>query len=702
MKATETKLLDFLKGPKQFVIPIYQRTYSWTQPQCEQLWKDIVKTATDDTIAGHFIGSIVYIQKGIYQVASIPQLLVIDGQQRLTTLSLLLYALGESMQQKGEGGEMNQRKLNNYFLFNSEEQDDLRHKLILTQTDKTTLCRLFEGKELVEPMSRRIEENFRYFQDQIAKANIDPDVLYRGVAKLIIVDIALDREHDNPQLIFESLNSTGLELSQADLIRNYVLMGLEPQEQTALYEEFWFQMEQNFGQINYTLFFDQFMRDYLTLKTGRIPRIQEVYQAFKVYANANRNLSIRDIVTDIYKYSKYFVAMALEQEEDKELRSAFTDINALKVDVAYPLLLEMYDDFTAGTLNHNDFLAMLRLIESYVFRRAICGIPTNSLNKTFAGFTKELKKERYVESFKVVMLLKDSYRRFPNDNEFKRALMDKDLYNFRSRVYWLRKIENHGRKERVDVEGYTIEHIMPQNPNLSVEWKTELGENWKEVQATYLHTLGNLTLTGYNSEYSDAPFINKRGMKDKEGHNVGFVGSPLRLNEGLGSLEHWNENEIKKRAGRLATEAIQVWRYPDVDPAILEQYTVEEEGEAVKTYTRADHHYLTGDTLKLFEQLRTHILNLDPSVREEILKLYIAYKMNTNFVDVIVQKNQLQLVLNMRFTELDDPKKLGKDITGKGRWGNGDVQVELSSPDQLGDVMALVKQSFAKQADNGD
>jgi uncharacterized protein with ParB-like and HNH nuclease domain/predicted transport protein len=700
MKAIETNLLEFLKGQKQFIIPIYQRTYSWNDEQCEQLWKDIVKTAQNDDIPGHFIGSIVYINQGIYQISAIPQMLVIDGQQRLTTVSLILFALGQAMQKADQ--EKDQRRINNYFLFNSEEEGELRQKLILTQKDKSTLIRLMEGQELIDPVARRVQENYKYFAEQIEKCEVSLDTIYKGIAKLIIVDISLDRRHDNPQLIFESLNSTGLELSQADLIRNFVLMGLQPQEQEELYNAFWYPMEQSFGQIDYSKNFDRFMRDYLTVKTGKIARIQEVYQAFKIYANSHRDVSMRDLVADIYSYSKNFVSMALEKEDDDKLRGAFIDINGLRVEVAYPLLLEMYADYQSSILSHDDFLHALRLIESYVFRRFICGIPTNSLNKTFATFSKSLDKSDYLNSIKANLVLKDSYRRFPTDAEFSKELGVRDLYNIRIRSYWLRKFENHGRKEFVDVDGYTIEHILPQNENMSADWKAELGENWKGIQATYLHTIGNLTLTGYNSEYSDLPFAKKRDMKDKQGQSVGFSGSPLRLNVDLGGLEHWNEQEILKRAARLTQQASQVWVYPSIEDAVLEKYKIVTKEKESEIYTLEDHKHLSGDMLDLFQLLRTHVLNIDPSVHEEILKLYIAYKTSTNFVDVIAHKKKLILSLNMKFSEVEDSKKLCKDVTDLGRWGNGDVQIEFSSQDQLSDVLVLIRQSYARHSENGD
>lgn len=696
MKATETRFLDFLNGPKQYIIPIYQRTYSWTAKQCLQLWKDIVRTGTRDDIAGHFIGSIVYIQQGLYQSSAISQMLVIDGQQRLTTVSLLLSALGWAIEKSPVPiEEINRQEIEGFYLFNLLGRKELKYKLLLTQSDKPTLIQLLEGKDLPQPTSKRIIENYDFFRAQIAKSTVDLMTIYRGVVKLIVVDIALDRNYDNPQLIFESLNSTGLELSQADLVRNYVLMGLEPKEQEALYNDHWYPMEQRFGQVNYSRLFDRFMRDYLTIKTERIPNIHQVYAAFKTYQASPKSGDTEELVADVHHYSKHFVHIALGTEPDLELRGHFADINTLRVDVAYPLFLEVYEDYVQHRLTREEFVRIVRLVESYVFRRAVCGIPTNSLNKTFATLSREIDKDNYLESFEAALMLKSSYRRFPDDGEFTREMVIKDLYNFRSRNYWLRKLENHDRKEYVNVEEYTIEHIMPQNPDLSPEWQAELGDDWKEVHARSLHTLGNLTLTGYNSELIDRPFKEKRDMKG------GFADSPIRLNQSLSKLEHWAEETIQARAKELAELATQVWIHPQLAPDVLDKHRGSD-GKSKKVYTLADHPQLVGEIRDLFEQFRRRVLNLDPSVTQEPLKLYIAYKTTTNFVDVVPQKSRLRLSLNMAFDEIDDPKGLCKDVTNLGRWGNGDVEISLSSPSQIDDVMDLVRQSFKLHTDNGD
>ena len=389
--------------------------------------------------------------------------------------------------------------------------------------------------------------------------------------------------------------------------------------------------------------------------------------------------------------------MAFLREDDLEIRRILKDIDTLRADVTYPFLIEVYDDYVHHLLGREDFMAILRLVESYVFRRAICGVPTNSMNKTFATLSREIDKSHFLESVQIALWLKDSYRRFPRDEEFRAEFMVKDVYNFRSRNYLLRKLENYEQKEQVEIETYTIEHIMPQNPNLLLEWQQELGPDWKEVHSKYLHTIGNLTLTGYNSELSDQPFSKKREM------NGGFGSSPIRLNQGLAHLAHWNQEEIEKRAKTLASLAVQIWQIPTLSPDLLARYAKTDVANGGKIYTLADHaQYLQGSILDLFERLRKRILNLDPVVREEVKKLYIAYKTTTNFVDIVPQKSRLRLSLNMRFDEINDPKGLCKDITDLGRWGNGDVEIGLSSPDQLEDVIELIKQSFEKHREDDE
>ncbi len=698
MKATEAKFLDFLEKSPQFVIPIYQRTYSWSKRECRQLWNDIVRTGSDDAISAHFVGSIVYIERGLSPVSRRSPLLVIDGQQRLTTVTLILEALARELGDSEPVDGFSAKKLRSYYLLNPLEEGERGFKLLLTQTDKASLLALVQQRAQPTDQSLRVTENFAFFDEQVKNLGADLPALCHGLAKLVVVDIALSREQDNPQLIFESMNSTGRALSQADLIRNFILMGLEPTHQTRLYEDHWRPMEVGFGQEGYGSHFDSFMRHYLTLKTGEIPNVRAVYEAFKSHAGTPgiAAAGVDALVEDVRAFAGHYCAMALGKETNKKLAEAFRDLRELKVDVAYPFLLELYDDYSCGGLDSTDFEAAVRLVEAYVFRRAVCAIPTNSLNKTFATFGRALQKDRYLESVQAHLLTLPSYRRFPGDEEFKREFVVRDLYNFPRRSYWLRRLENHGRKERVPVDEYTIEHILPQNENLSKKWRDELGPEWQRVQEIWLHTLGNLTLTGYNAEYSDRPFAEKRDMKG------GFRESPLKLNEGLSGLDKWDEAAIKNRSQHLAAVGTGVWEAPSLQAEVLELYRTH--GEKAADYTIDDHPRLAiGSPMRyLFEIFRKDVLALDPCVSEEFLKLYVAYKAETNFVDIVPQKSRLRLSLNMQFHELHDPKGLAKDVTSLGRWGNGDVEVGFRKPEELPYVMGLVRQALEKQMGNGE
>ena len=696
MKASETSLLEFLRTAKQFAIPIYQRTYSWTEEQCLTLWRDILRIGSSGDVGAHFIGSVVYIRDDDFSVSSQSPLLVIDGQQRLTTVMLILEALARCLGTSEPYEDFSAETIRGYYLRNPLAKGERRFKLLLTQTDKESLLALMQQKPMPRDRSVRIERNFELFEELIQALSDDLMALCKGLEKLMIVDIALTRGQDNPQLIFESMNSTGLELTQADLIRNYILMGLDHFHQNELYKQYWRPMELAFGQEAYSTQFDSFMRHYLTLKTREIPKISAVYDAFKKHTRVSVSArtgfnSLADFVADIYTYSDYYCKMNLDQEQEEQLQSVFRDLRELRVDVAYPFLLELYHDKASGVLSPQDFTLALRLVEAYVFRRLVCDIPSKSLNKTFSSLGRALEKNRYLASLRACFLEMPSYRRFPSDDEFKRALGKRDLYNFSRRSYWLRRMENHDRKERVLIQEYTIEHILPQNKDLSEPWRKALGPEWDRIQEMLVHTLGNLTLTGYNSEYSDRPFCEKRDMEG------GFRESPIRLNRSLSTLPGWNKDTIQERTEQLADLAVKVWAYPElpngfrrVDPVAITQNAASERD--------ISRHFGDGYLMRsLFEAFRKEVLALDPCVYESILKIYIAFKAETNFVDVVVQKKQLLLSLNMRFHELDDPRHVAKDTTGLGRWGNGDVEVRLTRHDELPYVLGLVRQSLERQ-----
>lgn len=686
MKAQDLQFTQLLQGAKQFIIPIFQRTYSWEINHCEQLWNDIVRVGSNPDLDSHFIGSAVYIPEK-ENSAAIPRWLVIDGQQRITTITLLLLALMRRLQSEKLNTPVSAEEIEDYYLRNRYGKEEQKYKMLLTKTDKDTLIALLDGKDLPEHPSRRIQENYQFFKNRISSANLD--IVYNGIKKLKIVDVSLQQNVDNPQMIFESMNSTGKALTQADLIRNFVLMGLPHDTQTKFYNDYWHPMEILFGAESYNSYFDEFMRFFLVIHSGndRIKR-DEVYVEFKSYSCKHQ---VEQILKSLLEFAGYYCNIALGKEKDPELSPAFQDIRELRADVCYPMLMEIYHDYKLNRLNKEEFIEIIFLVESYVFRRAVCDIPTNSMRQTFATFNRKLKRDRYLESVKAAFLLLRSYRRFPSDDEFKRQLHIRNLYAFNRRHYWLRKFENFGRKERVFVQDYTIEHIMPQNEDLSLEWKTALGEEWERIHDQYLHTLGNLTLTGYNSEYSDRSFREKRDMEG------GFRQSPLKLNEGLGSCEQWNEKAIHERASRLADRAVNIWKAPVLNQDIFEAYR-EVKSETLSIYTIEAHHYLNGGLPReLYEVFRKEVLNLDECVREEILKLYIAYKAETNFVDIVPQAKRLRLSLNIDFSEINDPRGICRDVKEIGHWGNGNVEVDLENREDLPYILGLVRQAFERQ-----
>ena len=405
-----------------------------------------------------------YIEAGLGNVTIQSPLLVIDGQQRLTTLTLLLAALANALEARAETDQepvdgFSPRKLRNFYLLNPEETGERHYKLILSQTDKASLVAVVGRTDAPAEVSLRISQNYEFFRELIAARQGDLVPLCKGLAKLVVVDVALNRDLDNPQLIFESMNSTGRELSQADLIRNFILMGLEPTTQSKLYEKYWRPMELEFGQEAYGVNFDGFMRHYLTFKCGgEIPKLGEIYEKFKIYSQPKIDTpsGVEGVVKDIRIFAKYYCSMALGKESDTDLKAAFNDLRELKVDVAFPFLLELYDDYRHGRLTKYATVEVVRLTESYVFRRSVCSITPNSMNKTFANFTKMIDKAAYLESVREHFRSLPSYRRFPTDDEFRRELPLRDLYNIPRKSYWLRRLENSGRKELVSLIDYTV------------------------------------------------------------------------------------------------------------------------------------------------------------------------------------------------------------------------------------------------------
>lgn len=706
MKASEAPLLDLLWKAHQFEIPIYQRTYSWTSDECRTLWDDVIRAGQNDATNVHFVGSVVHISKGQSNLTKQEPLLVIDGQQRLTSVILILKALAvalttRSVEDREPLDGFSPNKITNRYLLNADEDDTRRYKLLLTQTDKDTLISIVDGIDVPRDHSVRIRENYEWFTQALAGFSAkggDLASVCKGLAKLMVVDIALSRDQENPQLIFESMNSTGKELSQADLIRNYVLMGLPARSQTRLYNTYWRPMELEFGQAAYADHFDPFVRHYLTVKTGSIPKESDIYSAFKEYtrqlagpdvaATGEENLEL--LLVDLKNHSHYYRSIALNQDDNPALNAAFRDVNELKSDTAYPLFLEMYDDYATGTLTQSDLVRGVRLIESYVFRRAVCNVPTNSLNKTFATVSKFIDKSRYLESLTAHLVSLKTYKRFPTNDEFEDALVHGDAYHFRRRSYLLRRLENFDTKEPTPVSNFTIEHVMPQNPNLSQEWRTELGNNWEDAHALWLHTLGNLTLTGYNSEYSDRSFQDKLTIKG------GFRDSPLRLNQSVKSVAVWDADAIKTRGEELTKTALLIWPRPQLDEETTAQY---ESPRIRAEYSIDDFPGLrSGPRSQMYADLRTEILALDESVTEDFKKHYVSFSSLESFVDIIPLDRELTIQAKMPMAEVEDPFGLCEDISDRGHWGTGNIRYRYKDPADFHYAMGLIRQAYEWQS----
>lgn len=567
LQAGETTLNKLLNTSRQFIVPIFQRNYSWQKSQYEQLWFDILRASKFKEKQNHFIGSIVYIDMGT-PAGRPQQLLLIDGQQRLTTISILLCAIKDYVQKFNlETKLINLAKIKNQFLYNSDEIDEDKYKLLLNVQDKETYIKLIDNTIFtVNKPATNIIKCYEFFYEHIEdfiKQDGQIDEIYAGIFKLSLVSISLDKDSDNPQMIFESMNSTGKDLSQTDLLRNYLLMDLTPEKQTRLYKTYWKPMEELFGEDIYkndVNKFDYFIRDFLTLKsdTGHICKINNVYENFKRYYLDN-NCEKFAVLKDLFTYAKYYACIDLLQENDNELKLYWQEFKKLDNHVVYPFLLKLYDDYSRQILIKEDFKKILQVVISYLWRRAICEIPTNSLSKTFATLYQAVDKEDYVNSIIKAFVFKSIYKRFPSDYEVREKLQTKDIYHFRLRKYLLEALENYYHKEPIDLNtaNYTIEHIMPQNIEHNLLWQQMLGEDWQEVHSLYLHTLGNLTITGYNAEMSNKSF------GEKVNDESGFKHSHLKLNESIAQCDVWNKKSIQRRTNILTDIILKIWKYPE-------------------------------------------------------------------------------------------------------------------------------------------
>ena len=625
MKAGEKEFLRFLEGTdKNFIIPVYQRNYNWKKEQCKRLFDDLEDIIASD-FRTHFLGSIV----SIYSMGQ--EYLVIDGQQRITTMSILLMAMYNVI--KDQCIETNylrsEEKIMDAYLINKyARNDEDKIKLRPIIEDRVAYNKLFDDdNELIEDSN--ITNNYRYFYDRILEGSVSIDDLYKAIERLIIVEIELKNGEDDPQLIFESLNSTGLDLSEADRVRNFILMGEPSDIQEKFYNNYWYKIEKNTDNK-----VSDFIRDYLTIKERSIPNKNKVYISFKKYVSGS-GMTIEELLKDLLKFSKYYNYILSSNTNDKQIDNILSRINKLEIFVSYPFLLEVFDDYDKNILNKDQFINVLSIVESFILRRVICNVPTNALNKIFMSLGREIKKftdykTKYDEILGYILISKKSSQRFPDDNEFRTAFLTKDIYNLKgkNKLYLLEKLENFENKERVDIEELVstnelnIEHIMPQT--LTNKWKEELGTEYEEIHSKYLHTIGNITLTGYNSKLSNKSFSEKRDM-DK-----GFKDSRLYLNKYISTIDHWNEDEIIKRAEILFDRSLDIWPYPDFGYEQIETnnentFSLSDEdinftGESVVSFEIFKESYKVSNWKEFYEKLLNMLYDLDPIKLRDIAR----------------------------------------------------------------------------------
>jgi uncharacterized protein with ParB-like and HNH nuclease domain len=564
MKANELQINNFLQAPNvQFVIPVYQRNYDWKNAECKELLNDIISVETEDR-GTHFIGSIVFVHEGTYSTSEVKELVIIDGQQRLTTINILYVALYRFAKETHR--IQDSERLYNMFLTNQYVQNE-SSKLKLKQTDVNFFAfkAIMLGTEKEYTTYSNVTENYNFFRSCINEENFE--TILKGLNRLIFVEISLERDKDDPQRIFESLNSTGLDLSQSDLIRNFILMDLPPKDQNRIYETIWNPIEENAKDIvKQSSLVSDFIRDYLTLRNKKIPNKNKVYAEFKsLYADKKEDAYHQELenIKSLSVHYKKLVNPTVVS--DLSIRRELEYINRLEINVAYPFLLQVFEDSENGLIGKDDLIKILKLIQSYAWRRFIVGLPTNALNKIFMSLYAEIDTEEYYDSIAKVLLKKKGSAKFPTNEDLKTALKDKDLYNTqpKNRNYLFELLENYNNREYVNTnnELITIEHIFPRNPN--DDWSSSLSaEEYFLFKEKHINTIGNLTLSGNNGSLSNKSFLKKKEM-NKDGNEQGYIYSRLWLNTYLKTLDNWDISKYEERLNIIYDRFLKIWEYPN-------------------------------------------------------------------------------------------------------------------------------------------
>ena len=709
MKAKEVNFLNLMESQyKQFVIPIYQRTYSWDEKRWETLWNDIIKIADKPAKDRHFIGSVVcYKAEEIDLPGVMKQETVIDGQQRITTLSMLLLAVVRMYKKIGNEDAANQIYKN--YLVNVDAKDEEKYKLYPTNKDRETYKALIEERENeIKDPSKNLIEAFNFFTEKLDESDELLVKAYKGIQKLDLVYIGLSSESDNPQLIFESMNSTGMLLTQGDLLRNYLLLDLPNDKQEEVYKKYWQPIEQDFDENTFKERFDYFLRDYLFMKQHQSSfRLDEGYEKYKEYCE-EQNIDKEALLVDLRRYSRYYSRIYRCIDADEELNNLWKELKVQRVDVANPFLIQVYDDYEVSKetgenyLSKEDFAEIVKCVNAYVYRRYICGIPTNSLNKTFATLGEKIDKNNYKESCIANLLIMEDYKEFPDDNEFMEMFIKKDIYNTRLRYYTLMKLENsYHPKSAFSIESngdITIEHVLPEGRNLPECWREVLGDDWQNLQKEYVHTIGNLTLSNraYNSEMQNYSF------KDKLEVDGGIKYSGYRLSDDIVFDENneyrskWDSDDIRALSKQRAEKALEIWKRPYIAEDVLDKYRGHKEKKETISYVDLSHYPTMNDNVKaLYEKYDEAIMNLPEDIERIYNKFYVAYKFDgSNFVEIIIKKSFIKIRVHM-------PKGSGlaeidgfENIEGLGRWGTGNFSITVNTSDNFDLIMKKVVDSL--------
>ncbi len=694
MQAINNPFVSVVNGNKQFIIPVFQRDYSWTSEQCRQMWDDIVRSG-EGNADNHFMGSFVYVAGNTGAVFS--SWLVIDGQQRLTTLTLLLVALRDHIRDKAWVGtdpdDPTPEQIDAYFLKNVQETGNRAYKLALRRHDDETLRALVDGRDPSEGQvsSELVVEAYRHFRNALTSLEADPAKVYRGIARLNVVDVKLERHIDSPQLVFESLNSTGVDLTESDLIRNYLLMGLSEQEQTDLYNAYWSKLETIFRESGSAP--DQFLRDYIALKSKLTTqtRADRIYTEFKDFWKPSDGMPLPDLLENMVRFAGYYVScIAPERIESKTLSNAMRRVRWLGS--AHALLtMRLFESFDDGQLSLDEFVRALELISSYLVRRAVLGLQTRNYWSVFARIAHSIDDESTFESLQVA-LARQSYI-FPSDDRFRQGIQERDLYGLRICWHILTQLENAGQLEPSPTREYSIEHIMPQSIDNVQEWQKMVGDNWKIDHETWIHRLGNLTLTAYNSTYSNRPFTAKKTIKG------GFNTSAVRLNQFVKEQNRWTKVEMEKRGGILAERALEIWPHHDADEERLREIELEELRSRA-SHRKAESLELSEHVRNLLNEIRGSIQNITDAIEIIEYRSLCFYDNSAIFFsEALPMAHRVRLLLPIDFDEVDDPEGVAKDATSFKFLQNVvhrdcGTFVDIWSQQQIPATIPLIRQAF--------